>query len=164
LGNPTCPLQFGLEPVERSPHELGLDAAALEVAADRLVAQAALRQQRRSRLGEAAVIDVAGVDQLRHRRYALGLRDSRSLESTVELGGRQVAARKRFHGARERAVGRLGYATASSGVAAGSGAAIVGISRAETIWSGPAIAWMRATICWVTSGCSRRKAVAFWRP
>ena len=27
-----------------------------------------------------------------------------------------------------------------------------------------ASAWMRARICWQTSGCSRRKAVAFWRP
>src|SRR3954453_13623984 len=39
-----------------------------------------------------------------------------------------------------------------------------GRRRAETTWSGPASAWMRVRICWPTSGCSRRKAVAFWRP
>src|SRR5438105_1688785 len=123
LGNPSRPHRFGLEPVERTLHELGLDPAALEVAPDGLVAQSTLRQQRRSRLGKAAVVDVAGVHELRDSRRAGSLGNPRALEPLVELGSREVAARKRLHGARERAVVGLGYATASSGAAAGSGTA-----------------------------------------
>jgi len=36
-----------------------------------------------------------------------------------------------------------------------------GRSRAEAICSGPSVAWTRVRIWFVTSGCSRRKAVAF---
>src|SRR5437588_1038318 len=39
-----------------------------------------------------------------------------------------------------------------------------GSSRAETTCSGPSSSWMRWRICCVTSGCSRRNAVAFCRP
>ena len=52
-------------------------------------------------------------------------------------------------------------AGASSESFSGGVSTAVGRSRAETTWSGPASAWIRARICCVTSGCSRRKAVAF---
>jgi hypothetical protein len=67
--------------------------------------------------------------------------------------------------------GDSGYAetsSASSGTGSGNAApcstAALGSRRAETTWSGPASAWRRCRICCVTSGCSRRKADAFWRP
>src|SRR5581483_11825303 len=39
-----------------------------------------------------------------------------------------------------------------------------GSRRAETTCSGPISSWICWRICCVTSGCSRRNAVAFWRP
>src|SRR5438445_3511243 len=41
---------------------------------------------------------------------------------------------------------------------------VVGSRRAEATWSEPSSTWIFWRICCVTSGCSRRKAVAFWRP
>src|SRR5579862_36252 len=44
------------------------------------------------------------------------------------------------------------------------GSSSTGRSRADTTCSGPMSSWMRCRICCVTSGCSRRNAVAFCRP
>src|SRR5439155_3740054 len=135
---------------------------------------------------EAPVVDQARAAECGQSFLRRGRLDSRACESVPKLTLGEVAACQRPARQIERPLPLRHYALEATftGVSASAAASAFasafalgfespsvcasfsrsGSSRAETTWSGPASAWIRARTCWATSGCSRRNAVAFCRP
>ena len=85
---------------------------------------------------------------------------------TVELDGHPAAPALSQSGDGRRHASASAEASASAATSAlpfdaADSSAATGSSRADATWSEPSSTWICWRICCVTSGCSRRKAVAF---
>src|SRR5581483_11238460 len=162
------PLRLRLERRERGLHGWRSKPAAFEIAADGGVAVAAGGKRLGARGGGALVVDVARRREALDRLRRLGGVDAGPLQGGRELGRRVVPPRERLRRELERGLLRHRQAAGAGSSSASTGVASRGSlwvrSRAETICPSAACAWIPCRICWTTSGCSSRKAVAFWRP
>jgi hypothetical protein len=93
-----------LERGESLGRELGVDAVALEVEADRRVAVAPRGERERTAAREPRVVEEAGLRQHRDRARPLGRRDGAPLEALLQPPRREVAVAKRAGGGGERVV------------------------------------------------------------
>src|SRR5581483_9311327 len=149
-------------------------AAPREIGTDRGVRRAAVGEHSCALAGGPLVVEIA---RFRRPRQRLGPRlgvEPGAREPLFQLGRRQVAPRERVDDDREcvlrHAFAAAGSSSVSAALASGStgstssACAAAGSSRAETTCPSSACIWIRWRIAWQTSGCSRRKAVAFCRP